>query len=438
MTDTTPSRVLLVRPRYHCVAERMALLPTEPLELEYLARAVRDFGGLYKIWDGGFDQDLGAACKDFKPTHVALTGYYAARNQMLDYAKIIKGYCPHVIVIAGGVHAELNPADFCQENIDLIVSSGGYFTFLNILSSGDRPYDSLKGIWYRRTNGDWHENARAPFPVDELPDPDRSYFLAHKDRFHYLHLGTVALVKTGFGCPFDCSFCYCRLLNDGNYTARPVHRVVQEIAAIDCELIWLVDDTFLLDEERIKEFAFTIHQQGIKKNFIIYGRASFICDHKDLLPKLKEMGVIEVIVGLEAIEEEMLHSYNKHVTAWQNSRCIKLLHEHDINCTGLFIMTQQATAADFRNLDRWIGRHKLSSYTISVYTPFPGTKEFERYAKQLLSDDPVKWNLFSLVLAPEQLSRFGFMIRLYWLQAKILFRNQRLAAYLVKRLLVWS
>lgn len=436
--DKTSPRVLLVRPKYHCIADRLALLPTEPLELEYLARAVIDLDASYQIWDGGFDKDLGASCKDFEPTHVALTGYYAARDQMLAYAKIVKECNPHIIVIAGGVHAELNSADFYQDSIDLVVSSGGFFSFKNILSSGDRNYASLQGVCYRGPDGKWHENIRASFPAKLLPDPDRSYFLAHKDRFHYLHLGTVALVKTGFGCPFDCSFCYCRLLNDGNYTVRPVHRVVKEIEAIDCELIWLVDDTFLLDTDRIKEFAETIQQQKLKRKFIIYGRASFICDHQDLLPTLKKIGVIEVIVGLEAIEEEMLNSYNKHVTAWQNSRCISLLQEHDINCTGLFIMNQQATEADFRKLDKWISRHKLSSYTISVYTPFPGTKEFDQHAKQLLTNDPAKWNLFSLVLAPEQLSRLGFMIRLYWLQAKILFRNRPLARYLLKRLLVWS
>lgn len=434
---TTSSRVLLVRPVYRGLADRLALLPTEPLELEYLAQAVNELGGSYHIWDGGYDKDLATICTEFEPTHVALTGYFAARDQMLHYAKIVKSRCSTAIVIAGGVHAELNPADFYRDDIDLVVSSGGFFTFKDILSSDERDLDSLKGVCYRRSDGSWQENARAPFPADLLPEPDRAYFHAHQHRFNYLHLGPVALVKTGFGCPFDCSFCYCRLLNDGNYTVRPVSRVVQEIAGIDCELIWIVDDTFLLDTERIKEFADNIQEQGLKKKIIIYGRASFICDHEELLPVLREMGVIEVIVGLEAIDNERLNAYNKHVTAWQNSRCISLLREHDINCSGLFIMNQQATTADFRKLDRWISKHNLSCYTVSIFTPFPGTKEFDHYAEHLLTRDPKKWNLLSLVLAPEQLSSLGFMLRLYWLQAKIIFRNRRLAAYLLKRLLVW-
>lgn len=425
-------RVLLVRPCYKGMAGRFAPLATEPLELEYLARAVIDIGGEYLIWDGAVDGALAEVCGDFLPTMVAITGYFPARDRMLAHAREIKAAHPDTKIIVGGVHAELNPADFYLPEIDLVVHSGGFFTFKNILMSreGDRP--TLAGISYYH-NGVWHQNSQASFDPMFLPVPDRTYFHTHKQRYAYLHHGPAALVKSAFGCPHHCSFCACRLLNNGQYAPRPVEQVVAEMAGIDCELIWIVDDTFLLDVERIREFAAALARSGVNKKLIIYGRASFICDHVEILPLVKQMGVIEIIIGLEAVDDARLDSYRKGATADQNSRCVRLLQQYGIGVTGLFIMDQQARAADFKRLWQWINEHHLISYTISIFSPFPGTEEFGEYEPQLLTRDPAKWDLLSLVLPPQNLRRFGFLVRIYLLHATMIYKNPALARAAFKR-----
>ncbi len=425
-------RVLFVRPRYKGAASRFAPLTTEPLELEYLARAVTEAHGEYLIWDGSVDRALLKVCREFAPTMVALTGYFPARDRMLAYAKTIKAAFPETIIVVGGVHAELNPADFYLPEIDLVVHSGGYFTFRNILRTPKADWPELAGVAIFH-NKAWRKNREAEFDPHLLPLPDRSYFHTHKQQFTYLHYGPVALVKSAIGCPYDCSFCYCRLLNNGRYAPRPVAQVVGEIAGIDCECIWIIDDTFLLDTARIREFAEQLAQSGVRKKIIIYGRASFICEHEEMLPLLKEMGVIDIIIGLEAVDDTRLDRYRKGATAEQNSRCVRLLQQYKINVTGLFIMDQQAKAADFKRLSRWINEHNLATFTISIFSPFPGTEEFPGYEQQLLTRNPAKWNLLSLVLPPQNLSCFGFLARVYLLHLKMIFKNPGLALAAIKR-----
>ncbi|WP_446010945.1 B12-binding domain-containing radical SAM protein [Candidatus Electrothrix sp.] len=425
-SSNEPARILLIRPKYHTGMSRFGSIRTEPLELEYLARAVLDQGHEYQIWDGQFDGSLRRACKEYQPDLVAITGYYPARDQMLLAARTIRSLQPEAVIIIGGVHAELNQEDFQQPEIDLIVHSGGVFTFQEILACKRANWANLTGISWQDEQGQWQENSKASFDPHKLPQPDRSYFHAHKQRFSWLYHGPAALVKTGFGCPYSCSFCYCRLLNNGVYQARKIVEVVEEIKTINCSLIWLIDDTFLLDSQRLRSFAPALQKQGIQKKFIIYARADFICKHPEILPLLKEIGVIEVIIGLEAIDDHGLKEFNKQVNAEQNQDCVRLLRQQGIGCVGLFIMDQQARAVDFRKLDQWITKTGLNTYTISVFSPFPGTEEYPALADQLLTKDCRKWDLLHLVLPPQHLSRLGFMSRIWWLHAKLLWRNQTL------------
>lgn len=426
MFSNKSRRILLVRPRYATSLSKLGSLVTEPLELEYLARAVRENGDDYQIWDGQVDGAFTKICQTYRPDIIALTGYFPARDMMLQYAGQARAILPDVCVMVGGVHAELNQADFQQPAIDLIIHSGGFFTFRELLTSSQNTWSELAGISWKTEQGAWQENNKAPFDPAKLPHPDRTYFHAHKKRFSYLYHGPTALVKTGFGCPFDCVFCYCRLLNSGRYQPRQVDDVVAEIDTIECSTIWIIDDTFLLDCTRLEAFNKALKNLDIHKKFIIYGRAGFISDHPEILPTLQAMGVVEVIVGLESVDDGALLGFNKQVSAAQNRRCVALLKEHHIGCTGLFIMDQKATATSFQILDRWIKEVGLNTYTISIYSPFPGTEEYPQLAKDLTTTDCRKWDLLHLVLPPLNLSRFGFLARIYWLHFKMLWRNERI------------
>jgi radical SAM superfamily enzyme YgiQ (UPF0313 family) len=426
-----PARILLIRPRYQTGLSRFGSINTEPLELEYLARAVLDQGHTYQIWDGQVDGSLRRACTEYQPDLVAITGYYPARDQMLVAARTIRSLQTETVIVIGGVHAELNQEDFQQSEADVIVHSGGFFTFEAILSQKRTEWSNIAGISWQDNSGQWHINPKASFDPHKLPQPDRSYFHTHKQRFSWLYHGPVALVKTGFGCPYTCSFCYCRLLNNGIYQAREVKEVVAEIKKINCQVVWLVDDTFLLNIERLHHFRDELTFQKEKRKFIIYGRADFISEHPETLPLLKEIGVIEVIVGLEAIDDQGLEEFNKQVNADQNKKCVRLLHQQGIGCVGLFIMDQQARAADFRQLDQWIQKTGLTTYTISIFSPFPGTEEYPALADQLLTKDCRKWDLLHLVLPLQHLSRLGFMSRIWWLHTKLLWRNRKLRQHLL-------
>jgi len=419
--------ILLVRPKYDNLFFRINLINVEPLELEYLYTILSRDGHNCAIYDGQVEKfGLDKALREFEPDIVAISGYITAANKMIQYSEIVKNYNPQIKVVIGGVHAEINYMDFYKPTIDYIVHSGGYGPFSKIIDYLDSPEQiaHIRGICFRNNADSWVFNEREIFCPKDMPIPDRRHFYKYKKQFNYLLEGSCAVVKTAYGCPHNCSFCYCCLLNGGRYMLRDMEEVADEIYGIDCNLIWIVDDTFTVDRERILKFTELIRARGIKKRFILYGRSDFISENEDVIEKLAEAGVVDFIVGLEAVSDTELQDYNKCATVENNKRCVEILHKYGIECLGLFIIGTDATKADFDNLTAWIKRMKLRFITASVFTPFPGTLLFEKYREQLINLNYDNWDLLHLVIKPGNMTEKKFYYELYKLYAKVVFINK--------------
>lgn len=438
MSSNQPqSKILLVRPDYRSRFSRWVGLQTEPLELEFLAAVSTAEGCDYLIHDPVItNKSMAATLKSYQPDIVAITGYYPAKDRMLALAHEAKRHDEDTLVFIGGVHAELNDADFKDEAVDLIIRSGGALTFAAILKAAkaEMSLAGIPGTIYREPDGNWTRADDRPFDMTALPLPDRSHFHEHKERFTYLHYGSTALVKTAYGCPFKCNFCYCRMLNNGRYVQRDLNQVVGEIKQIDCDTIWIVDDTFLLDINRLRAFSEALKREGVKKRFIVYGRSEFIASHPESIPVLKQIGIVDVIIGFESIKNENLKAFNKDNTSDQGRETIKLLKENGIQCTGLFIIDTSARHSDFSALEKWIAEAGLDLYTLSIFSPYPGTEQYQKYRDQLTTTDCRKWDFSHLVLKPTHMSRSVFYLRILWLHAKMALKNPVLRRHLFSRL----
>jgi len=419
-------KILLVRPKIKNLFTAVNFINVEPLELEYLAAVAGEEGWEYLIVDEMVEKRrFQKVLSLFKPDVVGITGYCNSTSKMLKYARSVKRFNMNTKVVIGGIHAEINYTDFYIPQVDVIVHSGGSETFRRLLRviEGEYEYKDLLGCCIHINNNEWCCNAPAPFDPDKLPRPDRSHFYQHKRKFRYLHYGTCALVKTAYGCPYTCSFCYCKLLNGQKYSLRSVEDVMDEIQQIDCSTIWIVDDTFLVDRDRIKRFAADASKRGINKKFIIYGRADFICENEDLIPILRNMGVVDIIVGLEAVEDTRLKEYHKEYDALINECCVDILNSNGILCTGLFIVHGNDTKDDFNRLYRWIKKKNLSLCTVSIFTPLPGTALHKEYKEKINISKHEHLDFLHLVMEPGKMGKFTFYYEFYKIYLKLLWRN---------------
>lgn len=413
-------RVLLVKPEFKNVFTKLSLITTEPLELEYMSAICKRNGVEAAICDLTIaGPSLKQMLKRFKPDIVAMTANFVHIHAIRKYVKVIKKYNPAILTLVGGPHAEVKPEDFRFEGIDVIFHSGGFGPFEQILKAEGRPdLTSIKGICYQK-DGEWIHNEREAFDIASLPFPDRTHLYKNIRKYKYVTMKSCAILKTSYSCPHHCNYCFSTLLNGGQYLCRDPKNVVEEIKEIQCENIWIVDDTFYVDKKKLDAFIKGIKEEKIKKKFSLYFRADFIAANPDYMQKLSEIGVTMCAVGLEVIDDEVLEKYNKKSSVNIILRALEVLKECNITCIGLLMIDIDAPKSYFKRLYQFIKKHELYLSTISILTPMPGTQQYEIYKERIMTSDYRKWDFVHLTIEPTQMSKLVFYFNFYALYVKL-------------------
>ncbi|WP_026478452.1 B12-binding domain-containing radical SAM protein [Alkaliphilus transvaalensis] len=412
-------KILLIRPRPH--KETIGLqhvMVCEPLELEYIAGNIDCSDVEVEIIDMILEKKtLEDFILKYQPDLVGMSGYITHVNVIKEYASKIKRVKDDCKIAVGGVHAEVMPQDFVDQNIDYIIEANGIKTFNRIieaLKGSFSPSDpmELEGT-YRRGKKSLKENSFS------YKIPDRSKVARYRDRYYYMFHNPCALIKTSFGCPYSCSFCFCKEITDGKYYTRSIDSVIEELRGIPEEEIYIVDDDFLFNRDRILEFCQKLKENDLKKKFLVYGRADFICKNEDIIKSFRDHGLRSVIVGLESYKEENLNKYNKKTSILENEQAIKILQKYGIEPYATLILDMDFSVADFKNLYTWLKNLDLTFVNLQPLTPLDGTEIYDAYKKDFIisKDEYEKWDLAHLVLQPQKMTirRYYFeMIKLYY------------------------
>ncbi|SKB47849.1 hypothetical protein SAMN02745120_1696 [Acetoanaerobium noterae] len=418
---------------------------TEPLELMYIQAILMQEKITSYIVDDKFklDKPKGAI-----PDLVILTGYNVAENLIISKAKAYKNKYPTVKIMVSGVHAQLNREVFRTEGIDYVYFSQSLETFRTFIKTAidleidyekednkdinnkdinnkdinnkdiNNKYINNKDInnkdinnkefksnyfrkgvdIYDKLTDSWQLGQDDVLIKSENIFPDRLVFNDIKSQTRYIDKTQVALVKSSHGCPYSCSFCYCRLLNNGIYLKPDYKRLISEIKEIDSSYIWVIDDSFFIAREDALDFIVNAKNEYLNKSLIIYLRADFIVENEDLMSELKSWGIDEVIVGFESEDESMLSEYNKGQTANIYQKAVNILKKEAIELTALFIVDPAYEIKDFLRLYKYIKKLDLDLYTISIMTPLKGTLDYELRKHELIETDPRKFDFLHLVL----------------------------------------
>lgn len=423
-------KILLIRPEPP--EETIGLqhvMVCEPLELEYLASNIP--GDIkekidIKIYDMILEtKSYHDILTEEKPDFILFTGYITHVGTIKEISKLAKEIDTQIKTGVGGVHAEVVPEDF---------KSSPYIDYIYDENSIDAFNKTLRELLIQKGELAQMENKLEPASISKLVHPDRSMVERYRKDYYYMFHNPCSLIKTSYGCPYNCSFCFCKSITKGKYFVRDLEDVLDELEQIEEEEIYIVDDDFLYDRRRIFSFIDGLKDRNIQKKYLVYGRADFIVNNIDVIEAFKNAGLQAVIVGIESARSKDLQEYRKGTTTDINERCIEILRDMNIELYATMILPLDFTKNDFQDLRNWVRSMDIRFVNLQPLTPLPGTEIFSDYEEKLIvkREDYAKWDMAHVVLEPEHMSIKEFYKEILLSYYKIVMRPKHMV-YLLKR-----
>ncbi|MFH2000248.1 MAG: radical SAM protein [Planctomycetota bacterium] len=392
-----------------------------PLGIYYLAAYLRDKGFEVRVSDAEAlhqtTDDIFKQLEEFRPDFVGVSSTTVAFHRALEVTRDIKSSFPDVTTILGGAHITSNVTHAMSSDcFDFGVISEGEVTLielLNALNDADRCLEEVQGIAFRKKGELIVTQKREyiqclddlPFPAYDLI-PDLQLYTPPPSNYKTL---PVASMITSRGCPYLCTFCD-RNIFGRKYRERSAENVFAEIKHLHDEYgvreIAFVDDTFLLNKQRIHDLFDLIKKEGLYFHWNCAAKINNVTF--DFLKYLKENGCWSIAFGIESGDEKILEIIKKKITLPKVKEVVSWCNKLKIQTKGFFIIGHPSeTLATIDKTIRFACSLKLDSIVVTINTPIPGSQQFEEASRygRLETHDWSKFNYWSPVFIPDGLNK---------------------------------
>lgn len=397
------------------------------LGLYYLAEYADRFGYVAKVkYYNSFDNVSELLPDIIKKTSCRILGFYVDSENiwaLRPLIPILHQKCPNTIITVGGPQVTGDPFGTMQliPNVTCGVIGEGEVPFLKLLqlkSFSDDDLSTINGLIYNNSGGKLIVTTpqKQNLLIDEYGYPRREKYCLDPDRI------TFSQLITGRGCMGRCAFCYEGGKEHTNLRIRNIDSCLEEIDYLvetyGVKYINIVDDTFILNRKRTEEFCNRMidkYQGRIK--WYCEARADILSKNIDILPLLKQAGLVKIQLGGESGCQEILDAYKKGVTIEQLEFVTQKIVEAGIPYVyANFIIggafetesTFDRTLNFAKKLMRIAPGHvEVSS---SVFTPTPGSPMYnnpDEYGLKIIDKRCIRGASCSFVFAEtEQLNQY--------------------------------
>jgi radical SAM superfamily enzyme YgiQ (UPF0313 family) len=201
------------------------------------------------------------------------------------------------------------------------------------------------------------------FPPIELVGPARRD-IYKRDFYYHKGVRMVDLVHASRGCRFNCYPCAVAYLGGRQFRPRPICKAIEEMAAIDNNRLFVVDNSLAQDTQW--EMDLFREMIPLKKNWCSHT----IEDKPEVLDLARQAGAWYVYQAIFDTSDYI-------------RRRVKMYHDHDIAVEGTILLGLDEHNEDsIKKLIDFLFEIDLDLAEFTVLTPFPNTKAFDDLQKQ--------------------------------------------------------
>ncbi|MGH7830722.1 MAG: B12-binding domain-containing radical SAM protein, partial [Candidatus Binatia bacterium] len=382
--------------------------------------------------DGQMMEEIGRKRPDvvFFGTIIAAAGGVAPLKRFHGAMKRIKDRFPETITVAGGIMYTAIPRELMQENPQLDFTIVGVFgdneyTLSELLEELKKPAPKLsdiKGLAYRN-NGEIVLNPRRPIitNLDELPMP--AYDLFPMDRYYgYSVIPNYNEAVTSRGCEGACHFCYEWWLVDPrnprdftSHRTRGGKKVAEEMELLSkkygVKALTFMDDDFNSDRQKMVDLVEELEKRKLDISWFCLGRAQNFIRDADLIPRLRKVGMYQVLIGIDGGTDEEIAEARKgpmKVGVKELKELIGYLRKNDISTISTYLNGfWEDDEAKIRQRFHAVDEIDPDIVMIQVLNPIPGSPIYKRAMKENVVEikDVSLWDLEHSVMPTKYLTR---------------------------------
>ncbi len=255
--------------------------------------------------------------------------------------------------------------------LDSISMYEGEETIVELARALGRNQDwrKIRNLAYRTNGGIKFNPPRSLIAeLDSLPFPARDtipYILDHKKEE-----GVVSMAG-GRGCPMNCGFCSIRAFYNAPggplWRVRSNKNIVDEIESLvhrfGIDELLMVDDVFVGPGQKNKERIFDLVDQIESRRLSIMLSVAERVDNidREVFGRLKEIGVRNILLGIESGDQKILDRFDKGITIDQIIKAIEILQQLGIDITVSFInFTPWTTLEQLKDNIRFFAKLRIN------------------------------------------------------------------------------
>jgi radical SAM superfamily enzyme YgiQ (UPF0313 family) len=311
-------------------------------------------------------------------------------RETVQMARAVKSLYPDLPIVLGGWHPSLLPDQtLAAEYVDVVVVGQGEDALLDVVQHLEAG-ESLKGIagvGYKHNGRIVFNPSRPLRPLAEMPP--KAYHLADFDAYQRVCGRRWAMYTSSLACPYNCGYC----TNDGVYgrkwnalgPAQVVEETTDLVSRYNLELLWIVDDNFLIDRERAVGIAESLVRKGVRFDWSIQASTNLVVRLTvEELKLLRRSGLTQMSQGADTGSPKMMHLMNKD---FQDLDTIYLAAEK-LSAAGIrpsFNLifgypgeTEKERRESVQLMMNICRRFPGAEFWTNIFTPYPGSPIMKR------------------------------------------------------------
>ena len=361
---------------------------------------------------------------------IPAAGGAAQLNRFHAAMKRIKEAAPDTVTVGGGLMYTAVPQQIMTENPPLDYAIVGVFgdneyTLCELVAELEKPSPDLgaiRGLAYRKGKDVVLNPARPLISnLDELPMP--AYDLFPMDRYYgYSVIPNYNEAVTSRGCEGACHFCYEWWLVDqrnprdfSSHRTRGGKKVADEMELLNkkygVKALTFMDDDFNSDRQKMVDLVDELEKRKLDMSWFCLSRAQNLIRDADLVPRLRKVGLYQVLIGVDGGTDEEIAEARKglmKVGVKELRDLVQFLRKNDISTVATYLNGfWEDDEAKIRQRAKAVDEIDPDIVMLQLLNPIPGSPIYKKAVKNNIieTSDLSLYDLEHCVMPTKYLTR---------------------------------